>query len=329
MARPIERDRVQFGRAIRQALGATFWRLRGHFVLLLLTTLGATAAELAPPLLLRRIIDDHLGANLVAGLPRLALLYLAALAVSSAFSFAQTMVTTVIGIVVAMVTLSPRLAAMTLLATPVVYLLATFFSRRIYRAQLAVRRSIGSINTFLQETFSGLRTLKVFWQEERIKDRFERPLNDNLRALNQEATYVAYFPCVMQVVRAITIAGVVWVGARAGLGDSAGITVGGLAAFADLIVRLFGPIESTRPSSRRWRACSGSGSCCRNPRRSGARPSTSRRCPTSGATRCWSRSRTSSSGTARASRCCAAYRWRCGGVTGWRWWDGRERARRR
>jgi len=297
---------VQFGRAIRQALGTTFRRLRGLVVLLLLTTLGATAAEVAPPLLLKRILDDHLGANLAAGLPRLALLYLAALGVSSALSFAQTMVTTVIGqnalldirlvvarhlarlpmryytstpvgdimsrltsdvdavdalfsaglinaiadlskvvgIVVAMAALSPRLAVMTFLATPVVYLLADFFRRRMYRAQLAVRRSIGSINTFLQETFSGLRTLKVFWQEERIKDRFEHPLNDNLRALNQEATYVAYFPCVMQVVRAITIAGVVWVGARAGLGDSAGITVGGLAAFADLIVRLFGPVES-------------------------------------------------------------------------------------
>lgn len=296
---------------VGRALRTTFGRMWPLFVLLLLTSAGVMAAELAPPLLLRQILDDYLKQNLTDGLLRLALLYLGALVLSSSLGFAQTMVTTtigqnvlldlrllmarhlaklpmryynttpvgetmsrltsdveavnelfsaglinavadmfrVIGIAAAMAALSPLLCGIALLATPVVYGLARFFGRHIYQAQLGVRRSVGEINTFLQETFAGVRTLKAFGQEEQIKDRFQQPLHGNLKALNHEAVYVAYFPCVMQVVRTSTIALIVWLGARlgfvdAGVASMAGLTVGSLAAFADLIGRLFGPIES-------------------------------------------------------------------------------------
>ncbi|MBN1135931.1 MAG: ABC transporter ATP-binding protein, partial [Anaerolineae bacterium] len=296
---------------VGRALRATFRRMWPLFGLLLLVSAGAMAAELAPPLLLRQIIDGYLKHSLTDGLLRLALFYLGALILSSSLGFAQTMVTTTIGqnvlldlrllmarhlarlpmryyntppvgetmsrltadveavntlfsaglinaiadmfkvagIVAAMVTISPLLCGITLLAAPGVYWLARFFGKHIYQAQLGVRRSVGEINTFLQETFAGVRTLKAFGQEEPIKDRFEGPLHGNLQALNHEAVYVAYFPCVMQLVRALTIAVVIWLGARLGFVDAgaiglAGLTVGSLAAFADLIGRLFGPIES-------------------------------------------------------------------------------------
>jgi ATP-binding cassette subfamily B multidrug efflux pump len=291
---------------VRSVLGGTLRRLWPLFLLLTVTTVGAMVAELAPPLLLRRILDDHLGAGLAQGLLRVAILYVGALLLSSTLGFAQTMVTTYIGqhallrlrlymaehltrlpmryynttpvgeimsrltadveavdalfsaglinaitdllkiagIVVAMFAISPRLAGVALLATPVVLALAEFFRRRTFGAQVGVRRSVGEINTFLQETFSGIRTLKAYGQEEAIQDRFQRPLQGNLTAENQAAVYVAYLPCVMQVVRAITIALVVWMGARAGVAAQVGITVGALAAMADLIGRLFAPVEA-------------------------------------------------------------------------------------
>lgn len=296
---------------VGRALRTTFGRMWMLFVLLLAMTVGAVAAELIPPLLLKQIIDTYLKQNLTDGLLRLALFYLGALILSSSLGFAQTMITTtigqnvlldlrllmarhltrlpmryynatpvgetmsrltsdveavnslfsaglinavadmfkIVGIVAAMATISPLLCGIALLAVPVVYGLARFFGKHIYQAQLAVRRSVGEINTFLQETFAGVRTLKAFGQEEQIKDRFQQPLHGNLRALNHEAVYVAYFPCVMQVVRALTIAAIVWLGARLGIVETGvvgavGVTVGGLAAFVDLIGRLFGPIES-------------------------------------------------------------------------------------
>jgi ATP-binding cassette, subfamily B, multidrug efflux pump len=292
------------------ALRTTFGRMWFLFVLLLVITIGAVVAELAPPLLIRQIIDTYLRQSATDGLTRLALLYLGALILSSSLGFGQTMVTTVIGqnvlldlrllaarhlaklpmayynttpigetmsrltadveavealfsaglinaivdafkiigVVAAMFVISPLLAVITLVSAPVVYGLAAFFRTRMYQAQMRVRRSVSDINAFLQETFSGVRTLKAFGQEELVKDRFQQPLHGNLEALNAEAVYVAYFPCVMQVVRALTIAIVVWIGARFGTLSAntlaAGVTVGGLAAFADLVARLFGPVES-------------------------------------------------------------------------------------
>lgn len=291
---------------VGQPLRTTFARLWPLFALLLVTTLGSMVAELAPPLLLRQILDARLKVGLADGLLRLALIYLGALILSSSLGFAQTMITTtigqnvlldlrllmarhlsrlpmryynttpigeimsrmtsdveavdalfsaglinaitnlfkIVGIVVAMVAISPLMCAITLLFAPVIYLLSDFFRRGMYRSQLGVRRSVGEINTFLQETFAGMRTLKAFGQEEKVKDRFEGPLHGNLEALNREAVYVAWFPCVLQVVRALAIAIVASVGARIGVTAATGLTVGGLAAFIDLMGRLFSPIEA-------------------------------------------------------------------------------------
>jgi len=291
---------------VGRPLRTTFARLWPLFALLLLTTIGSMIAVLAPPLLLRQILDAHLKVGLSDGLLRLALLYLGALILSSSLGFAQSMITTtigqnvlldlrllmarhlsrlpmhyynttpvgetmsrltsdveavdalfssglinaivnlfrVVGIVVAMVAISPLMCALTLASTPIVFVLANFFRRGIYRSQLGVRRSVGAINVFLQETFAGMRTLKAFGQEEQIKDHFEGPLQGNLEARNREAVYVAWFPCVLQVVRAIAIAIVASVGARVGATAATGLTVGGLAAFIDLMGRLFAPIEA-------------------------------------------------------------------------------------
>ncbi|MBM3189576.1 MAG: ABC transporter ATP-binding protein, partial [Chloroflexi bacterium] len=291
---------------VRDVLGGTLRRLWPLAALLALTTIGAMAAELAPPLLLRRILDEHLGAGLAQGLMRLAIFYVGALLLASTLGFAQTMMTTYIGqnalfslrlrmaahlarlpmryhnttpvgetmsrltadveavdalfsaglinaatdllkiagIVAAMYAISPLLCGVALAVTPVVFVLAEFFRRRTFGAQVGVRRSVGEINTFLQETFAGVRTLKAYGQEEWIKDRFQIPLASNLKAENHAAVYVAYLPCVMQLVRAITIALVVWLGGRMGVTARLGVTVGGLAAMADLIGRLFGPVEA-------------------------------------------------------------------------------------
>lgn len=291
---------------VRRVLARSLRRLWPFFGLLALTTLGAMAAELAPPLLLRRILDQYLYVNITKGLWRVALLYVGALVFASSVGFAQTMVTTyigqnalldmrlltarhlsqlpmsyynatpvgetmsrltadvdavealfsaglinaitdafkIVGIVIAMYAISPLLCAVALLATPVVFGLAEFFRRGTLAAQMNVRRSVSEINTFLQETFSGVRTLKAYGQEGRVQERFQAPLLENLKAENRSTVYFAYFPCVMQVVRALTIAIVIWLGARNGATAAVGVSVGGLAAMADLIGRLFGPIES-------------------------------------------------------------------------------------
>jgi ATP-binding cassette, subfamily B, multidrug efflux pump len=150
----------------------------------------------------------------------------------------------IVVVLIAMFAISPRLAIIVLAAVPVVYLVSTYFRRNTYRTQQQVRKTVGGINSFLQETFSGIRVVKAYGKEEEFASRFEKPLDDNLRAVNGAAVYDAYFPCVMQVIRAAVIVLVVWFGARTGVNDTFAITIGSLAAMADLVSRLFGPIDS-------------------------------------------------------------------------------------
>lgn len=150
----------------------------------------------------------------------------------------------IIAIVIAMFVLSPSLTIIVLAALPVVYLVSNYFRRNIYRLQLQVRRSVGAINAFLQETFSGMRIVKAYGREQQYDGYFQQPLANNLKAVNSVAVYDAYFPGVMQIIRVITIAAVVWFGARTGVDERLAISIGGLAAMADLIGRLFQPIEA-------------------------------------------------------------------------------------
>ena len=147
------------------------------------------------------------------------------------------------GVLVAMFSISPRLALMVLVSVPVVYLVSRYFRRNSYRVQTMVRKTIGGINIFLQETFSGARTLKAYGKEEEYAERFQKPLADNLKAVNNAAVYDAYFPCVMQIIRVMVIAAVIWFGARTGVNETLAISIGSLAAMADLVTRLFNPID--------------------------------------------------------------------------------------
>ena len=150
----------------------------------------------------------------------------------------------IIAILIAMFALSPGLALIVLAAVPVVYFASNYFRQNTYRTQLQVRRTVGAINAFLQETFSGIRILKAYGKESQYDGYFQKPLEDNLQASNSSAVYDAYFPGVMQIIRAVTIAVVVWFGAKTGLDERLAISIGGLAAMADLIGRLFTPIEA-------------------------------------------------------------------------------------
>jgi ATP-binding cassette subfamily B protein len=60
---------------------------RGRMVLVGLLVLAAAACELAPPLIIRAIVDRHLTVGNAHGLPALALLYLAAVATMQAMTF--------------------------------------------------------------------------------------------------------------------------------------------------------------------------------------------------------------------------------------------------
>jgi ATP-binding cassette, subfamily B, multidrug efflux pump len=149
------------------------------------------------------------------------------------------------GLITALFTLSVPLGLIALIALPVIYVMSDFFRRRIFQRQLVVRKRVAEINTSILETYSGLKIIKVFGLEWRFAERFEPVLENHRLAMNGNSVYDALFPCIMQIVRATAIAIAIVVGAQNNLTSLAlGLSLGALAAAADLFMRLFDPIES-------------------------------------------------------------------------------------
>jgi ATP-binding cassette subfamily B protein len=149
------------------------------------------------------------------------------------------------GLLAALFALSTPLGVIALVALPIIYLLSDFFRRRIYQMQLKVRERVSAINTSILETYSGIKIIKVFGLEQLFAKRFEPVLESHRQAMNGNSIYDAWFPCIMQIVRASVIALAMIIGARYNMMPLAlGLSLGTLAAAADLLMRLFDPIEA-------------------------------------------------------------------------------------
>lgn len=148
-----------------------------------------------------------------------------------------------LGIIVSIYMLSPILVLYVLILIPIIYVITRKFKKATLKAQIEARKAVGKINGYIQELFTGIRTIKIFNREKDFVDRFQEPLNENIKAVNKTSIFDSIFPCVMQVFRAVIIALVVIISAPAGLG-AMGITIGSLAACVELISRMLAPIES-------------------------------------------------------------------------------------
>ncbi len=149
------------------------------------------------------------------------------------------------GLLLALFAISPVVGWIAAGAIPLVYVLSDFFRRRIYRRQKEVRQRVSDINTGIQEIYSGMKVIKVFGRERHFAERFEPVLENHRIAMNANSVYDAWFPCVLQTVRAAVIALVLVAGAGQNATPVAlGLSLGALAAAADLMIRLFDPIEA-------------------------------------------------------------------------------------
>ncbi|KAF0196573.1 MAG: multidrug ABC transporter ATPase and permease [Bacillota bacterium] len=149
------------------------------------------------------------------------------------------------GFVIALFALSKPLGLIALGALPVVYVVADYFRKNIYQKQLLVRKRVSDINTSLQEIYSGMKVIKSFGREQFFAERFEPTLENHRLAMNANSFYEAWFPCITQTLRAAVIALAIFIGASNNTTSLAlGLSLGTLAAAADLFIRLFEPIEA-------------------------------------------------------------------------------------
>ncbi len=136
---------------------------------------------------------------------------------------------------------SPRLALLVLLLTPVLVGVSLVFRGGARRAHRAVRARLARLNGYLQEVLSGMRVVQVFRREERVSRRFAGHLASYMEANFRTIFLFALFYPIIGWVTVLIQAGVLW---RGGGAIAAGtITPGDFILFWFWLQVFVGPIR--------------------------------------------------------------------------------------
>lgn len=146
-----------------------------------------------------------------------------------------------VGTVVVMLTMSPRLALITFAVIPLMLLATKLFSGRAKEAFRATRRSVAAIVGTLAEDLTGMRVIQAFAQEEESKRKFAVVNSANRDAhVNAMSLSFVFLP-TMDFLGILSTAVVLWFGGRAiTAGD---LTLGVVVAFLAYVSRFFQPIQ--------------------------------------------------------------------------------------
>ncbi len=146
-----------------------------------------------------------------------------------------------IGIVVVMVSMSPRLALLTFTVIPVMALVTVWFARNAQTAFRQTRARIAEVVGDLAEDLSGMRVIQAFAQEGATQERFERANRANRDATVSAMTLSFIFLPVVEFLGLAATALVLWFGGTAAARGE--LTIGVVVAFLAYVSRFFDPIQ--------------------------------------------------------------------------------------
>jgi ATP-binding cassette subfamily B protein len=148
---------------------------------------------------------------------------------------------TLIGAVVILLVLDPKLALLTFCIFPLLAGGSLWFRLTSAGAFRRTRETIGAITAYLQETLSGIRVVRSFAQEPQHEARFALYNEDNREANMVTVKLNAmYFPAV-EMLSGVAMAAIVLYGGFQAIEGH--ITVGTIVAFVALLAYMFDPIQ--------------------------------------------------------------------------------------
>ncbi len=146
-----------------------------------------------------------------------------------------------VGILIVMFKLSPSLSWKIILFVPFIIGLSFIFQKYARKAYRNVRRKLSKLNAFTQESISSIEVVHVFHAMKKMIKRY-RQINHELYKANIEQMYVyAFFRPLMEMLRVIAVAAVVYFGGRGILANY--ITFGTFVAFLSYMDMFFSPIR--------------------------------------------------------------------------------------
>ena len=145
------------------------------------------------------------------------------------------------GVVLVMLALDWRLAAVAFIAVPVLFAVAAFFRTRARDAYREVRNRIARVNTYLQESLIGMPVVQLFGREQVAAAEFGDLNEAHRQAVFRRMGYDAVLYAAVEVIGSVTIAALIWWGGGQILAGT--LTFGVLVAFMEYTHRFFLPIR--------------------------------------------------------------------------------------
>ncbi len=145
------------------------------------------------------------------------------------------------GIVVILIAMDPKLAAVTFAVIPPMLLVSWWFRIRVRDAYRAIRAAIAKLNASLQEFVSGMRILQLFRRERLAAAEFGALDTEHRAAQMSGVLYESAFSAVAELMGSVTMAAIVWAGGVRLTGGA--ITFGTLVAFIEYAGRFFRPVQ--------------------------------------------------------------------------------------
>ena len=148
---------------------------------------------------------------------------------------------TLIGIMVVLCYLNLKLALITFVVLPFLFVAAMIFRARVRSIYRSVRKRVAAINAVLQENITGMSVVQVFNREAAQFDKFgERNKGLYGAHIASIMAYAVFFPTI-EILSAVAIALILWFGG--GAVSSGVMTFGALVAFIQYAQRFYRPIS--------------------------------------------------------------------------------------
>ncbi|EPY10482.1 ABC transporter ATP-binding protein [Paenibacillus alvei] len=150
---------------------------------------------------------------------------------------------TISGIYVALFILDVKLALVCMFVLPLIVLWVILYRKFATRYNKIIRSRLSSINAMINESIQGMPVIRAFRRQRHTMDEFNA-MNDEYFTYQNKMLNLNAFTShnLVNVLRNIAFAVVLWYFAGASLNGSGIITLGVLYAFTDLLNRLFHPI---------------------------------------------------------------------------------------
>ncbi len=161
--------------------------------------------------------------------------------VSTSIAATISDILTMIGLIGVVIYMDWKLSVGAFLIMPIAFYPLVKLGRRIRKFSIGVQETMADLNSFLLETFSGIKIVKVFTREAYETERFastnEMYLNLGMKRVRAQALSSP----IMETLGGIAIAIVVWIGGiRVIEGDS---TPGTFFAFLAAVVMMYSPVK--------------------------------------------------------------------------------------